>query len=1594
MSSIFLSHSSADNFEAIALRDWLAAEGWDDVFLDLDPERGIAAGERWERALHEAATRCEAVIFLVSAHWLASGWCLKEYNLARALNKKLFAVIIDRGKLIADLPPELKGTWQVVDLAGGQDGQLTRVRPPGSHEEKHVVFSKDGLKRLKRGLDKAGLDPKFFAWPPDTDGERAPYRGLKPLEGVDAGVFFGREAPIVEATDRLRGLKAGAPPRLLVILGASGAGKSSFLRAGLLPRLARDERNFLALPVIRPERAALTGENGLLHALDAVLPGHTRAELRTAIQAGAAGVRPLLKELVAASLKGASTAQDSAKPPAVALAIDQAEELLRPEGAAEGGALLELVRDLTRGDDPAVIAIFAIRSDSYDALEHAKPLEGLAQSALPLLPMPRGAYKDVIEGPARRYAEAGNALTIEPQLTDRLLEDIDKGGGSDALPLLAFTLEQLFLDYRRSGALRLTNYEDFGGLKGAIDAAVERAFARAGADPRIPKERKARETLLRRGFIPWLAGVDPDSKSPRRNIARRAEIPEEAAPLIDLLVEERLLATDTVATKDAATGAENRIVTIEPAHEALLRQWGLLQGWLEEDFGLLATLEGVKRAARDWNANARAEAWLAHQGPRLADAQALDARPDIAARLDAWDRTYLAECGGREAATVAEKERAQANALALAKAQTEKAQARARGARNLTAVFFVAAVALAGVGGWAWVQRNEALSQKQEALSQKQIADREARRAADEKSIADTAAREAEAQKTKAESATAEALKQKANADAAAVEARAQTEKAEAATSAAEAATADAKAQRDRAEKTLGAANEAVHSLIFDIAQGLKDVSGMQVATIHRILDTVKTTINALAATEPGDKDLQRSRLAMFGNFGDTYLKAGDLADAETAVAEALAVARTLAQDKGNGLAQDDLTATLDRFGDVKLQAGDLAGALAAYKESLALRRERAKDKGNARAQSDLGNSLERIGNVKLQAGDPSGALAAYEEMLAIDRSIDNDKGNAETRRNISVDLNRIGNVKLQAGDTEGARAAYEESLVIDRELAEDKGNADAQRDLSTTLKKIGDVKLKSGDLAGALVPYEESLMIGRELAKDKGNAEAQRDVSIALDRIGDVKLRAGDRDEALDAYAESLAIRRELAKDDRNARARSDLSISLDRIGDIKLQAGDENGALAAYEEGLAIRRELAADKDDADAQFDLSISLDRIGNMKLRADDRAGALAAYQESLTLRRELAKDKGNAEAQRGLAVSLVKIGSMKLQAGDRDGALAAYEESLATARLLAKDKEDDGAQRDLVVSLAKVAELSSEPGPLYLEALKNLEERNRQRRLPEEQQAWINQIKATLAGLPPKAPLASPQAPPAATIPGAGQPTSVTDCDRLASSNTDPSLPAGIVGVPFDKLDGQRAIPVCRAALEANPGVPRLAFELARSLQHEKQYEEALSMYRRAAEAGYALAWNNLGAMYENGLGVAIDETEAVRLFRSAADTGNPLALRNLAMMYENGRGVAKDMAEAIHLYGRAADAGEMAAAYRLGQIYEDGLGVTKDTAEAIRQYTRAADGKYPPAMYELGMLYESGVAGQRDHAQATLWIQRAADLNYEPAKQELRKLK
>lgn len=719
MSYLFISHSSQNDFAAIALQTWLVDQGWDELFLDLDPERGIVAGERWERALHDAANRCDAVLFCVSQHWIDSEWCRKEFRLAHRLNKRIIGLLIEDIP-IESLPSELTETWQLVNLATGNDHEISRVVHPKTGEEQHIHFSLSGLTRLKSGLVKAGLDPLFYDWPPKHDLDRTPYRGMLPLEMDDAGIFFGREAPTNELLAKLRGLRADPSPRFMVILGASGAGKSSFLRAGILPRLARDERQFLTLPIIRPEHSVLWGEHGLLYSLNSAFEqqkmGITRGVLRGVIEDSLNIEEDSVEKLKSKEDKATFKlfellgvlSEKSALPslegetqstsPTLVLTIDQGEELFHSEGTKEAKQFLELLNLLAADSNLPLIILFTIRSDSFEQLQTYKALEGITQQTFSLTPMPQGAYHNVIEGPAARLKDSDRPLKIEAELTQQLLIDIEKGGNKDALPLLAFTLERLYVEYGGDGDLTLQEYQMMGGLEGAIEAAVERALQSAEKDPSLPNDRKAVTALLRRGLIPWLAGIDPDSQTPRRRVAKLSEIPIEAKPIIHHLIEQRLLATDI----DLVTNE----TTIEPAHEALLRQWGLLQGWLVDDFAALTLLEGVQRASRDWEANERSPDWLSHNAGRLQDAEELKQRDDLSQFLTQSNWDYLNSC------RIVENEHRNkelAEAKKLAEAQKRQVEAQKIVAKRTTLGMSVAIVLtiIAGYFGWQAVEKQK-----------------------------------------------------------------------------------------------------------------------------------------------------------------------------------------------------------------------------------------------------------------------------------------------------------------------------------------------------------------------------------------------------------------------------------------------------------------------------------------------------------------------------------------------------------------------------------------------------------------------------------------------------------------------------------------------------------------------------------------------------------------------------------------------------------------------------------------------------------------------------------------------------------------------
>src|SRR5690606_21478900 len=147
----------------------------------------------------------------------------------------------------------------------------------------------------------------------------------------------------VRGLDTLRTMHEQGIERMLVILGASGSGKSSFLRAGLWPRLARDDLHFLPLPVIRPERAALSGASGLVASLETAFGDEgapkTRASIRSELQAPDGLIHLLgeLQKLARTRLGGATST------PTIVLAIDQGEELAGVEGGEEAETFLAML---------------------------------------------------------------------------------------------------------------------------------------------------------------------------------------------------------------------------------------------------------------------------------------------------------------------------------------------------------------------------------------------------------------------------------------------------------------------------------------------------------------------------------------------------------------------------------------------------------------------------------------------------------------------------------------------------------------------------------------------------------------------------------------------------------------------------------------------------------------------------------------------------------------------------------------------------------------------------------------------------------------------------------------------------------------------------------------------------------------------------------------------------------------------------------------------------------------------------------------------------------------------------------------------------
>ncbi|MEA3276220.1 MAG: TIR domain-containing protein, partial [Pseudomonadota bacterium] len=642
MTSIFLSHSTKDKEAAQRLKAWLETEErghW--VFLDDDLQSGILTGQDWEQVLYENRRQCRVFLPLYSANWAESKWCFAEMTHARAIGKLILPVKLERDFDSSRLFPDIQQT--PIELDGPEDA---------------------GLARLDRALREE------FPW---DDPTRPPYPGLWAFKEEDAAIYKGRDPEVTELLEVLEGLRrgSGGTERFLLLLGASGSGKSSLVRAGVIPRLRRDP-GWLVLPPLIPHTAPLAEfAESLARAFKQAGASRDFADLKARLEAGVAakqnGGETLLNLLRELRIEAEASDQSS-----TLVVIDQAEEFFSEQVEARAQGLLGLLRAAMESAHGRLLVLATMRSEFLETFQRQPFLRDsaygtpLAYKSIPLDPLPAERFPAIIRAP-----EQLTGLRIDADLVERMCRDTRT---RDALPLLAYTLRRMWDNeaFRVDGRFELAEYLEIGGLEGSIVKAADEALAGVRDDPkRLPAVHAA--------FVPAMVRVTAED-APVRRRARRAELPEGAWQALKSFVDNRLLMTD----RDGG-GKE----TIEVAHEALLRVWPKLAIWLEQDRDNLRQLGALQRAASDW-AEAiepgRSKELLIHRGERLQALETLVTEPRFALDPESIEASYLHACreaeDRREAQRQAEQERRIRDAEKVAEQQRLIAEEQARSAKR------------------------------------------------------------------------------------------------------------------------------------------------------------------------------------------------------------------------------------------------------------------------------------------------------------------------------------------------------------------------------------------------------------------------------------------------------------------------------------------------------------------------------------------------------------------------------------------------------------------------------------------------------------------------------------------------------------------------------------------------------------------------------------------------------------------------------------------------------------------------------------------------------------------------------------------------
>jgi DNA-binding SARP family transcriptional activator/WD40 repeat protein len=498
---------------------------------------------------------------------------------------------------------------------------------------------------------------------PVADTGRNPYKGLRAFEEGDAGDFFGRSALISRLLARLD--EEGSRSRFLAVVGPSGSGKSSVVKAGLVPGL---------------RRGGLPGSDRWF--MVDMFPGrHPYAELEAALFRIAVDPPPdlltRLEEGALGILRGINRVVPD-RTSDVLIVIDQFEELFTLVAEAERDRFLEALTTVLDDPHSRLRVVVTLRADFYDRpLAHHGLASWMRERTEVVVPLTRAEVEEAITGPARRVG-----VEVEPALAQRMIGDV--AGQPGALPLLQYALTGLF-DHRTEGTMTLGAYESGGGISGAVATRAEAVYGGLA---------EAERAVARQVFLRFVSVAESGEATRRR--VRRSELMGlgidrgAVAGLIEAFGSQRLLAFG----RDPIS----RGPTVEVAHEALFSRWPRYAGWIGAAAHDVRAHQRMAEAAREWSDAGRSPDYLL-TGRRLDEVTAWVETTDFA--LSARERDFVAASAAksREAERL-ERERREREAVLERRS--------ARRLRVLAAVLLVAAVVAGGLSVFALTQRGEA----------------------------------------------------------------------------------------------------------------------------------------------------------------------------------------------------------------------------------------------------------------------------------------------------------------------------------------------------------------------------------------------------------------------------------------------------------------------------------------------------------------------------------------------------------------------------------------------------------------------------------------------------------------------------------------------------------------------------------------------------------------------------------------------------------------------------------------------------------------------------------------------------------------------